>query len=149
MQLYVPQQGCSNFSPTSIHRRLCQFFFFPYQLSMKQPISLQGWEVHFSVFHKGLSPFYENFRIKDFDMLRFSSQKIVNLSGTQHSSFYPESGLLLLAPDTPPFLIKKPTKIEKKVHKNKQTITKSSTFLAIQKSLINLKIEKRKLQDKC
>lgn len=89
-------------------------FFFPYQLSMKQPISLQGWEVHFSVFHKGLSPFYENFRIKDFDMLRFSSQKIVNLSGTQHSSFYPESGLLLLAPDTPPFLIKKPTKIEKK-----------------------------------
>lgn len=33
------------------------------------------------------SPFHENFRIKDVDMLRFSSQKVVNLSGTQHSSF--------------------------------------------------------------
>lgn len=95
----------------STEHPVTQFFF--QQMSMKQPIFLQGWEIHFSVFHKDL----DNFRIKDFDMLRFSSQKIVNLSGTQHSSFYPESGLLPLDPDTPPFLIKKQKQQKIKINK--------------------------------
>lgn len=121
-----------HFSPTNIHATLCQTikFFSPPNVIETDYFST-GLGSTFFCLPQRFSPFHENFRIKEFDMLRFFSQKIVNLSGTQCSSFYPESGLLPLAPDTPPFLIKKPHKNSKKlnflkktVHNNKQTYHK-------------------------
>lgn len=107
-----------HFSHTNIHRTPLSdnfIFFSPKQISMKQPFSLQGWEIHFFCLPQRFSLFHENFKFKDFGMLRFSSQKIVNLSGTQHLSWVwtASTGCKHTSISS--------KRTQKKPHKNKQT----------------------------
>lgn len=112
MCVYASAGMLYTFHPQTSTEHPIRQFFFPANVNETGNFSA-GLGNTFFCLPQRFSPFHENFGIKDFDTLKFSSQKIVNLSGTQHSSFYPESGLLPRAPETPPFLIKIPPKIEK------------------------------------
>lgn len=128
MQLYVNEQGVLRFSHEhSQNTPVRQYFKLVFLANINETAILSaGLRNKFLCIPQRFSLFHENFRIKDFDMFRFSSQKIVNLSGTQHSSFCPLSGLLPLASDTPPFLTKKtkPTAKSPDISNNHKKVNK-------------------------